>query len=223
MNKRDLIRAAAVFLALAALSVGARTAAEPTAAGTSSSDVQCLVEPVYSFTAPPDVRLSYPNSRIQIGQFGIGELLLESGETLSVTLTPGALQTPGGHALPYDVSFEPPESFDERQNGAVYDISLTIDAAAFDAAEAGTYTAMLAFNVVSHPAGKTVWKHSTLFTAEKLSGSAGKTKSAGIWANWLFPVAAAVVLSAALAVYLGLKRAKRKKDVHAENTEPAAD
>ena len=212
-RSRKLLFAAAVIAALAAMPTGTFARAQAGAGGTSSSEVKCVVEPVYVFTLPADAWLQYPNTRMVLGQFCIGDLLLAGNETLSVTLASGALQTSNGDSLPYTVSFNPPEAFDQGASGQAYDVLLEIDADAFQAASAGTYSTKLLFSVVSFPSEKTVWQGTVAVTAEKTQGSVfGKnTFPFGIGSIEQFAwYAAAAAASISTAIVL-LNKVRKKK------------
>lgn len=212
-RSRKLLLAAAVIAALAAVPIGAFARAQTGAGGTSSSEVKCVVEPVYTFTVPADAWLQYPNNRMALGQFCIGELLLAGGETLSVVLTPGALQTSNGEELPYIVSFNPPEAFDQGASGQACDILLEIDADAFQAASTGAYNAKLLFSVVSSPSEKVVWQGTVAVAAEKAQGSAfGKNVppfNIGELGQFVwYAAAAAAAISTTIVLFIKIKKKK---------------
>lgn len=210
-RSRKLLFAAAVIAALAAVPIGTFARAQAGAGGTSSSEVKCVVEPVYAFTAPADAWLTYPNNRMVLGQFTIGELLLAGNETLSVVLIPGALQAANGDTLPYTVSFSPPEAFDQGASGQAYDVSLEIDEDAFQAASAGTYNGELLFCVVSSPSEKVVWQSSVAVVTEKAQGSAfGKNTplfNFGEKIAW-YSAAAAAAISTAIVLFIKIRKKK---------------
>ena len=224
MLKRYAIIAFAVMIALAAMPVSAGAAAN----GLTSSDVQCVVEPVYAFTLPPDALLYYPHTRLTVGQFRVGELLLVNGESLGVTLTPGPMQKPDGSALPYTVSFSPPAEFDDSQSGQAFDIAFEIDADAFHSAKAGTYTASLLFDVVSYPSNRIVWQGITTITTEKAQNPEGlpgeEIPTTGILSGGVYPWVIAVctaAICAAFILYRKRKKAKPEKDHAAEDASSA--
>ena len=220
--RRKLFLAAAVLFTLALLPAGACAETSAATEGLTASDVQCVVEPIYSFTVPPDAWLNYPDTRMTVGEFAIGELLLANGETLSVMLTPGVLQTPDGDTLPYDVSFSPPSVFDQGAIGEAYDVAIKVNTDALNAAPGGTYTASLLFCVVSHPANEAVWQKATTVTITKTQGSESVDQegvpSTGILASgiYLWCVAAlAVIVCIAVVLRTALiKVKKRKQDFH---------
>jgi hypothetical protein len=155
-----------------------------------------------------------------LGEFAVGELLLASGETLSVTLTPGVLQAPNGGAMPYDVSFSPPTAFDGSQSGEAFDVAIELDADAFHSATAGTYTAALVFRVISHPANVTVWQKATVLTVVKPQ-SIGKegVPSTGILTSELYfwcAAVLAVVLCVVLILRAAIRKAKKRKETARE-------
>ena len=216
--RRKLFLSVAVLFALALLPVGARAETSVATEGLTASDVQCVVEPIYSFTVPPNAWLNYPDTRMTVGEFAIGELLLANGEALSVTLTPGALQTPDGDTLPYDVSFSPPPVFDESAIGEAYRVAIEIDAAALNSSPAGTYTASLLFCVVSHPANEAIWHEATAVAIVKPQAAESVDQegvpSTGILASgiYLWYVAAlAVIVCVAVALRAALIKAKRRR------------
>ncbi len=214
-HRRNFYVAAAVLLTLAWLPAGVSAASA--SAGLTSSDVQCVVEPMYSFTPPPDAELYYPNTRMTLGEFAIGELLLASGETLSIGLSSGALAAADGNAIPYAVAFDPPESFDEREAGEAYSVSVEIDAEAFRAAADGTYTAFLRFTVVSRPADKTVWEKETVLTVVKAGdGGDEAVPSTGFLASvpyWWWAAGAAAVAGISLLLHQVIRKRKTRRDV----------
>jgi hypothetical protein len=214
--KRYVYIAFAVVIILAAIPVCTCTAAGVVVNVISPSDVQCVVEPIYDFALPSKGSLQYPDSKLAVGQFRIEELLLASGESLSVILKPSALKKDDGGSVPYTVMFNPPDTFDERQSGEAYDIWLEIDAEAFNSAAAGTYTASLLFSVVSYPSNKVVWQGTTTITTvkqdtENILGE--KVPATGIFANGYFWSAASVsILIASFIAYRGIR--KKFKNIH---------
>jgi len=221
--RHSLCLAAAVMVTLALLPVGTSAAAQ-SAQEFTSSDVQCVVEPVYSFTAPPDAQLNYPDNRLTLGEFSIGELLLANGESLSVTVTPGTLKTSEGDTLPYTVSFDPPETFGVNESGTTYHAAVEIDKTAFRSAASGTYTASLLFEVVSYPAGKTVWqKQTTLTVVKPQSIDDDNVPSTGILESGLFlwcTAATVIVMCILLCLIQACRKARSKKESASEGTEP---
>ena len=212
--RRYLILALATLAMLAALPVCAYAENSELA----SSDVQCVVEPIYAFTLPPDASLEYPQAQLMVGQFQIGELLLSGGETLSVTLTPSSLESPDGEALPYAVTFEPPQKFDETQSGEAYAITVRLNEDAWDTAAAGTYTASLRFSVVSYPANKVVWQDEITLKSVKaqnpegISGEAVPSTGFFTGGYWRIAAAAAALSITAIILILRNKRKKPRQD-----------
>ena len=214
------------MITLAAMPVSAGAAASEF----NSSDVQCVVEPVYAFTLPPDALLYYPHTRLMVGQFRVGELLLVNGESLGVTLTPNPLQKPDGSTLPYTVSFSPPDEINDSQSGQAYDIAFEIDADAFHSAKAGTYTASLLFRVVSYPSNNVVWQGITTITTEKTQNPEGlsgeEVPTTGILPGGIYPWAIAACTAAictALILYRRRKKARKPEEDHAAGDAPGAD
>lgn len=222
---RTLFLAAAVLFVSALVPAGTSVPARAAAAGLTSSDVQAVVEPVYSFTAPPDAWLNYPDTRMTLGEFAVGELLLASGETLSVGLTPGTLTTADGNALPYTVSFSPPKVFDGSESGRAYNVAIEIDADTFGEVAGGIYTASLLFCVVSRPASETVWQTETVLTVAKGNGSLdADVPFTGILAsvpNWWYAAGVAAAICIALILRVVLRKAKTRKKNAREETQPA--
>jgi hypothetical protein len=132
------------------------------------TDVSAVVYPFYEFTLPPSATVRYPNTQVLVGQFGVNDLLLLEGETLSIELIPGAMRARGtGNVLPYSVTFNPPATVDAANIGEAYDVVVTIDAAAFAATRRPFHDADLVFRVRSLLTGDIVWQGTTTVTARK--------------------------------------------------------
>ena len=216
------------MIVLALLPTGTDALAQAASVGLSASDVKCVVEPEYSFTAPPDAWLNYPDARMMLGEFAVGELLLASGESLSITLSPGALATVDGNTIPYTVTFDPPQTLDEHENGKAYNVAIEIDPDAFRSAAGGTYTASLLFCVVSYPANKTVWQKETVLTINKAvsESSDEPVPSTGFLATgfYLWFVAAIAAFGCIMLILIpAIKKAKTKKNSREETSSPDAE
>jgi hypothetical protein len=188
----------------------------------SSSDVQCVVEPIYAFTLPHDASLQYPQTQLMAGEFQIGELLLASGETLSVMAEAGALKSPEGEELPYAVLFEPPQGFDEKQSGEAYAVTVFLDEDAWGASPAGTYTASLRLSVMSYPAGKVVWQDEMTLMAVKTQGqgiSGEDIPATGFFSGGYWRIPAAVAALSVTAVILRLRHRREKQRQVASGTD----
>lgn len=172
-NKRWMIALMAALIILTAQPV-CSLAVLSDGASFVDTDVSCTVAPVFEFTLPPDATIRYPNTQAVIGRFGVSELLLESGEALTVELVPGAMAARGtGGALPYSVSFTPPAVVDETHVGQSYDVVVTIDPAAYAATRRTFHDATLTFRVRSLLSGAIIWQGVTTVTARKTPAVAG--------------------------------------------------
>lgn len=214
-RKRLFVLAVLIAMTIQLLVIGL-TSVNVNAAGSSSSDVECVVNPIYSFTTPPDASLHYPDTRITLGAFTVVELLIAKEETLRVTMTAGTLTTPVGDTLTYVTSFSSPGAFDAREVGNTYPVAIELDAEAFNQAASGTYTANLLFEVVSSPEEQTVWQKQTVLTVTKIQ-----------WDDNTFPpdwLIAAVVALVVIALILVLAKRKTKsiKQNHTEDTDTPA-
>jgi hypothetical protein len=184
-------------------------------------DVHARIEPVYSFSAPLDVKLTYPETGIALGDFTIGELMIASGETLSVVLTPGELASEKGDVLPYTVSFSPPESFDHTGSGGTYPVAVQLNEKDFAAAVNGTYKAYLLFEVISHPEGRAVWQGTTVLTVVKKPGLHMFVNGLLEDKLYLWCLAAGTAVTCTALILFLVKRAKtRKKNIQKEIEAP---
>ncbi len=166
-NKRWLMALMAALVILTAQPV-CSLAAPSDGASLVDTDVSCTVAPVFEFTLPQDATIRFPNTRALIGQFGVSDLLLESGDALTVELVPGAMTARGtGGALPYTVSFSPPAVLNETHIGESYDVVVTIDVAAYVATRRPLHDATLMFRVRSLLSGEVIWQGVTTVTARK--------------------------------------------------------
>lgn len=131
------------------------------------STVKCVVPSIYDFSILEAVEINYPNTSSTIGEFIVGDLLLKSGETLSVQLSLGKMSNNNGDMLIYNVVSAVPEKIDSSQSGLAYDIALSIDSDEFRDANPGTYNAPLLFQVFSSIYDEAVWNQIVYIKAIK--------------------------------------------------------
>ncbi len=138
-------------------------------AGLNGAEVICTVHEKYEFTVPEDAILTYPETSMHLGEFVIGDILLKSGETLSVTLTMGQMTADynDDKVLNYNIAFSAPSEIDAAKIGLGYDISLSIDSHEFEDLRPGTYTAPLLFQVSSNTTKQVVWEQTINISAYK--------------------------------------------------------
>ena len=138
------------------------------------TDVTCKVGSKYAFTLPRNTQAIYPQTQVDVGDFGIRNLLLETGEYLTVSLAPGPFVNQNNEpvAIPYTVDFHPPRTISERDIGDKYAITVQIASDAIGGADAGEYTAPLGIRIRSHPDGDVVWRGKIYITAVKPGESA---------------------------------------------------
>ncbi|NLT98035.1 MAG: hypothetical protein GXW96_07810 [Christensenellaceae bacterium] len=150
--------------------------------GSKDTDVSAVVYPFYEFTLPPSATVTYPNTTVLVGQFGVNDLLLLEKETLAIELVRGVMRARGyaREVLAYDVTFEPPYLVDASHIGQSYDVSVAIDRDAFDGATRAFYDATLEFRVRSMLTGEVVWRGTTTVTAFKAQGDGQEGDEGGV-------------------------------------------
>lgn len=138
------------------------------------SEVSCTVQEKYEFSIPEAAEISYPQTSVFVGEFVVGDILLKTGETLSVNLSLGLMKKIDNQdeLLTYNVIFSDPGEIDRSKMGCAYGLALSIDSAQFDAASFGTYSAPL-FRVVSNTTGEVVWEQTIYLEAIKHNTNEG--------------------------------------------------
>ena len=147
------------FSAMPAFAAGS----EPATPGV---EVTAKAEPVYVFAAPPGLILNQSQLSVTLGNFLVSDLLLESGEWLTLTVIPGTMLSTNSYAwtLPYHVDFNPPPMMSAADVGDAYEAKIRFDPGVLDNAYTGLYQALLLFRVTSHPDGIVVWEGYTTVT-----------------------------------------------------------
>jgi len=179
-KKQWLIIAIAVWITFLTRPVYAAICTPEKEANIAGTSIQAVAEPIYSFTAPPNATIIYPDTEVVIGDFVVGDLFLASGEWLTVTVIPGRMTktNDSGLRLPYDIYCYPPIILNASNSGDAYSVTVKISADEFADAAAGRYKASLLFQVTSHPDEKVVWEGTTVVTA-KMPGGAEETEEPG--------------------------------------------
>jgi hypothetical protein len=149
------------FSAMPAFAAGS----EP-AGSTPGVEVTAKAEPVYVFAAPPGILLNQSQFSVTLGSFLVGDLFLESGEWLTLTVIPGQMLSTNsqGWTLPYHVDFNPPPILNAADIGDGYEAKIRFDPGVLENAYTGIYQALLLFRVTSHPDGIVVWEGYTTVT-----------------------------------------------------------
>ncbi|MGI5848985.1 MAG: hypothetical protein ACOX8Q_02775 [Christensenellales bacterium] len=176
-KKRWIIIAIAVWITFLTQPVYAAINSPENGVTIAGTSIQAVAEPIYFFSAPPNVTIIYPDTEAVIGDFVVGDLFLASGEWLTVTVITGRMTKTNDSSLrlPYDIYFGPPVMLNASNSGDAYSVTVKISADEFADAAAGRYKASLLFQVTSHPDEKVVFEGTTVVTA-KMPGGAEETE-----------------------------------------------
>ena len=153
-----------LLIIIALLSVCPHTASF---ADTGTTEVTATVNPVYSFSVPPDTVIPYKQTDTFLGQFKVNDILLGDGEVLTLEVTAGPLRRGSGSELPYTLEFTPPQIITEADIGRTFDASVQIALDDFLAAKSGTYKGTLTFSIISSLTDSVVWSGETELTVKK--------------------------------------------------------
>ena len=140
-----------------------------TAARAETSEVIANVSPIYKFSLPSNTSIPYGQCETLLGQFGIDDLLLYDGESLTIELIAGPLRHESftSVTLPYAVRFAPPAKIRDANIGDAYDVRVLIGASDFASALSGSYRGTLTFNVRSSYTGGVIFTGSANITVRK--------------------------------------------------------
>lgn len=195
MKKKFLVSLLTVILAITAV------CPYVSAQGGSSEKTQVTasVDPMYAFTLPSDATIPYPQTETLLGQFGVRDLLLRSGEELTLELATTPLQNRDdpSAALPCTVTFSPPSVINGANIGDSYDLKARIKGEDFLAAKSGTYQGLLTVSVRSSQTGAVVFSAVTAIVMTKSDHSvisSPKTGETGRTAVILIGAIACVLL-----------------------------
>ena len=134
-----------------------------------STEVECHVEPVYAFSVPARAVIRYPQTQALPGTLDVIDLFIDCDEWLTIEVTPSPLEAKGPSTpdLPYTVTVDAPAMLDRSNTGDQYSVVISIDADAFDAAEAKKYDGLIVFQAISYPADEIVWDGAMRLTVHK--------------------------------------------------------
>ena len=172
MKKKWLVTTITVLLTFCMQNVCAAIYSPETGVNSFDSSIEAEVEPIYSFSLPPDATITYPDKEVQIGNLVVGELFLKSEERLTITVIPGTMTGTANQSLKlnYEVYCNPPINLNASNSGEAYNITVKLHADELAKADVGRYKAALLFQVTSYPDEKVVWEGTTNVTVIK-SGS----------------------------------------------------